>query len=56
LEDEVASRDASRRTLESAGWEVIESENGEVGEQRLAERTPDLILLDLMTVLSSCAI
>jgi CheY-like chemotaxis protein len=48
VEDDDASREASRRTLESAGWEVMEAENGEVGEQRLAERTPDLILLDLM--------
>ena len=48
VEDDTASRTTSRRTLESAGWEVMEAENGEIGTRLLQERMPDLILLDLV--------
>lgn len=41
-------RSLFRRTMEEAGWEVAEAENGAVALQRVAERQPDLILLDLM--------
>src|SRR5262245_64601706 len=37
-----------RRALEKEGWSVAEAENGRVGLERLAERVPALILLDLM--------
>jgi adenylate cyclase len=37
-----------RLTLEPAGWEVTEAENGQAGLARLAEARPDAIILDLM--------
>jgi CheY-like chemotaxis protein len=37
-----------RRALEETGWDVSEAENGAIGLERVAERQPDLILLDLM--------
>ena len=41
-------RDVLQRRLEKEGWKVIEAENGRVALERMAERRPDLILLDLM--------
>jgi CheY-like chemotaxis protein/anti-sigma regulatory factor (Ser/Thr protein kinase) len=37
-----------RRTLEKERWQVSEAENGRVALDRVAERRPSLILLDLM--------
>lgn len=37
-----------RRMLEKEGWRVAEAENGYAGLERVAEKLPDLILLDLM--------
>ena len=48
VEDDSATREMMRRTLEKEGWNVVEAENGRVGLERLAEAKPDLILLDLM--------
>ncbi|UCG24878.1 MAG: response regulator [Chloroflexota bacterium] len=48
IEDDESSRSVQRRALEEAGWDVAEAENGAVGLERVAERRPDLILLDLM--------
>ena len=48
VEDDSATREMMRRTLEKEGWSVVEAENGRVGLERLAEAKPDLILLDLM--------
>jgi len=48
VEDDGATRALVRRTLQEAGWEVTEAENGEVGLECLADRLPDLVLLDLM--------
>ncbi len=48
VEDDSATREMMRRTLEKEGWNVIEAENGRIGLERLAEAKPDLILLDLM--------
>jgi CheY-like chemotaxis protein len=48
VEDEAATRDLLRRTLQSEGWTVAEAENGRVGLERLSEAQPALILLDLM--------
>ncbi len=48
LEDMDVLREMLARTLEREGWRVIEAENGLVGLEKLAEATPDLILLDLM--------
>jgi signal transduction histidine kinase/CheY-like chemotaxis protein len=48
VEDEEVSRDMVHRMLEREGWEVMEAENGRVALERLDERHPSLILLDLM--------
>jgi len=48
VEDDAATRDVLRRTLEQNGWEVTEAENGRVGLDMMSRATPQLILLDLM--------
>jgi signal transduction histidine kinase/CheY-like chemotaxis protein len=48
IEDDPASREVLRRTLEQDGWKVCEAANGREGLELLAAGTPDLILLDLM--------
>jgi response regulator RpfG family c-di-GMP phosphodiesterase len=46
------SNDTTREVLRDAlardGWSVAQAENGRVGLTRLAEKIPDVILLDLM--------
>ncbi len=48
IEDDPASREILRRTLEQDGWRVCEAANGKEGLELLKRGTPDLILLDLM--------
>jgi Amt family ammonium transporter len=48
VEDDPTTRDMLRRMLEREGWLVDEADNGETALGRIAERRPDLILLDLM--------
>jgi CheY-like chemotaxis protein len=48
VEDDPATREVIRRTLEGDGWQVSEAENGKVALQAVASKVPDLILLDLM--------
>jgi PAS domain S-box-containing protein len=48
VEDDASVRSLLSRALEDAGWKVVEAENGAVALQRVHERKPDLILLDLM--------
>jgi signal transduction histidine kinase/CheY-like chemotaxis protein len=48
VEDDPASREVLRRTLEQDGWRVCEATNGREGLELLAAGIPDLILLDLM--------
>jgi PAS domain S-box-containing protein len=48
VEDDVATRAALRRAMEREGWDVVEAEHGRAALQRMAERAPDLVLLDLM--------
>jgi signal transduction histidine kinase/DNA-binding response OmpR family regulator len=48
VEDDVATREVIRRTLERDGWIVSEAENGRVALESLARAVPDLIILDLM--------
>jgi ammonium transporter, Amt family len=48
VEDDPNTREMLRRILEREGWQVAEAENGESALGRVAERRPDLILLDLM--------
>jgi signal transduction histidine kinase/DNA-binding response OmpR family regulator/CHASE3 domain sensor protein len=48
VEDDTATREMFRRTLENKGWTAIVAENGRVALERVAETPPDVILLDLM--------
>ena len=48
VEDDPVMRDMLRRRLEKEDWTVIEAENGRVALERMTERQPELILLDLM--------
>ena len=48
VEDDADTRNLLRRLLNRAGWMVLEAENGRVALQQVAERQPELILLDLM--------
>ncbi len=47
-EDDENTREILRHMLQREGWTVAEAENGVVALTRLAERVPNLILLDLM--------
>ena len=47
VEDEAETRELLRRGLEKNGWTIAEADNGLVALSRLAEHSPDLILLDL---------
>jgi signal transduction histidine kinase/CheY-like chemotaxis protein len=48
VEDDPATREMMRRTLVNDGWTVDEAENGRLGLERVKQRPPGLILLDLM--------
>jgi signal transduction histidine kinase/DNA-binding response OmpR family regulator len=48
VDDDPAVRQLMRRILEKEGHTVIEAENGRIGLERITERAPSLILLDLM--------
>ena len=48
IDDDDTMRRGIRLTLEPAGWEVTEAENGQIGLAHLAEAMPDVIILDLM--------
>jgi len=48
VDDDPAVRDMLRRTFTKEGWNVVEAENGRSGLERLADSTPELVLLDLM--------
>lgn len=48
VEDEGSARELLRRMLEKEGWRIVEAENGKRALERLADKVPALILLDLM--------
>ena len=48
VEDDALQRERIRSWLEPQQWLLAEAENGRVALDRLAEQTPDVILLDLM--------
>jgi signal transduction histidine kinase/CheY-like chemotaxis protein len=48
VEDDAATREMLQRTLQREGFAVVEAEDGRAGLERLAERRPSLILLDLL--------
>ena len=47
VEDDPATREVLRRSLAKQGWAVAEAPNGRVGLERIRERVPALVLLDL---------
>jgi CheY-like chemotaxis protein/anti-sigma regulatory factor (Ser/Thr protein kinase) len=48
VEDDEAARQVLSRALATAGWSVVEAENGRVALERLQVQVPSLILLDLL--------
>jgi CheY-like chemotaxis protein len=48
VEDDEPTRSVLTRILHKEGWGVAEAPNGRVALDRLAQRIPDLIVLDLM--------
>src|ERR1041384_3526019 len=48
VEDDARTRGVLRRTMEREGWDVAEAEHGRLALDRVRERAPDLVLLDLM--------
>ncbi len=48
VEDDAATSKQLQRALEKQGWNVATAANGRIALERVAERLPSLILLDLM--------
>lgn len=48
VEDDPNTQELFQRTAEKEGWKVETADNGLIGLNRLAQKTPDLIILDLM--------
>ena len=48
VDDDDMMRRGMRLALEQDGWQVNEAENGRIALARLAEKRPDIIMLDLM--------
>jgi CheY-like chemotaxis protein len=48
VDDDPAVRGVLRGHLARDGWEVRESDNGRAALERIAERVPSVVLLDLM--------
>jgi CheY-like chemotaxis protein len=48
IDDDPDFREICRRTLASAGWLIVEAEDGRAGLARLEEQRPAVILLDLI--------
>ena len=48
VDDDESVRSLFSRVLAEAGWSVAEAENGAAALERVSEKRPDLILLDLM--------
>ena len=48
VDDDEANRTLLRDPLETHGYEIVEAENGEQALQKVEQRPPDVILLDVM--------
>ena len=48
VDDEEANRTLLRDPLETHGYEIVEAENGEQALEKIEQRLPDVILLDVM--------
>jgi len=47
VDDNAVNRKLAVALLKRRGWEVVEAENGQVGLNKLAEGTFDVVLLDI---------
>ncbi len=48
IDDDFDLVEAMRITLEAAGFDVIDAQDGEKGLEKLRKESPDLVLLDVM--------
>lgn len=48
IDDDFDLVEAMRITLEAAGFEVIDAQDGEKGLEKIRSETPDLVVLDVM--------
>ncbi|HEM49570.1 MAG TPA: response regulator [Caldithrix sp.] len=48
IDDDIDLVEAMRLTLESAGFEVIDAQDGKKGLEKITSGSPDLIILDVM--------
>ncbi|KAA3615657.1 MAG: response regulator [Calditrichaeota bacterium] len=48
IDDDIDLVEAMRMTLESAGFEVIDAQDGEKGLSKIENEQPDLVILDVM--------
>lgn len=48
VEDDAEMRNIYRRTLERAGYEVVEARDGQDGLSKLEEHTPALLIVDML--------
>ena len=53
IDDDIDLVEAMRLTLESAGFEVIDAQDGKKGIEKIASGSPDLVILDVMMA-NSC--
>ncbi|NQV49839.1 MAG: response regulator [Candidatus Marinimicrobia bacterium] len=48
IDDDFDLVEAMRSTLEAAGYEVIDAQDGDKGLEKIRAETPDLVILDVM--------
>ncbi|NQV15652.1 response regulator [bacterium] len=48
IDDDFDLVEAMRITLETAGFEVLDAQDGEKGLEKIRKETPDLVILDVM--------
>jgi CheY-like chemotaxis protein len=48
IDDDIDLVEAMRLTLESAGFEVIDAQDGKKGIEKISSNSPDLVILDVM--------
>ncbi len=48
VDDDIDLVEAMRLTLESAGFEVIDAQDGKKGIEKISSNSPDLVILDVM--------
>ena len=48
IDDDIDLVEAMRLTLEKAGFEVIDAQDGQKGLEKISRQKPDLVILDVM--------